>query len=84
MEMKAAGIVGTGLYVPEEIRTNEWFKQFELLPFDELFDNAGVMERRVCAKREKSSDMETKALLAAVKNAGIGGEIGLKFIADSY
>jgi len=23
VEMKSAGIVGTGLYVPEEIRTNE-------------------------------------------------------------
>lgn len=74
MEMRAAGIVGTGLYVPEEIRTNAWFQQFELLPFDELFDNAGVMERRVCAKGEKSSDIETKALLKAVENAGIGIE----------
>lgn len=74
MEIRAAGIVGTGLYLPKEIRTNEWFKQFELLPFDELFDNTGVMERRVCAKGEKSSDMETKALLEAVKNAGINIE----------
>lgn len=69
--MKAVGIVGTGFYVPEEVRTNEWFKQFDLLPVDEIFDNAGVLERRICAKGEKSSDMEVKALLAAVENAGI-------------
>lgn len=74
MEMRAAGIVGTGLYVPEEVRTNEWFQQFELLPFDELFDDARVRERRVCAKGEKSSDIETKALLSAVENAGINIE----------
>ena len=71
MELKSAGIVGTGMYVPEKIRTNEWFEQFDLLPVDEIFDNAGVLERRICAKGEKSSDMETKALLAAVENAGI-------------
>ncbi|MCL4537696.1 MAG: 3-oxoacyl-ACP synthase III family protein [Nitrospirae bacterium] len=74
MKMRSVGIVGTGIYVPEEIRTNDWFKQFDLLPFDDLFDNAGVMKRRVCAKGEKSSDMETKALLAAVENAGISIE----------
>ncbi|QTA87193.1 3-oxoacyl-ACP synthase III family protein [Desulfonema magnum] len=70
--MRSAGIVGTGLYVPEEIRSNEWFKQFNLLSLNKIFDEAGVMERRICAKGEKSSDMEAKALLAAVENAGIG------------
>ncbi|MBF0558184.1 MAG: ketoacyl-ACP synthase III [Nitrospirae bacterium] len=70
--MRAAGIVGTGLYLPEEVRKNEWFSKLDLLPFDEIFDNAGVVERRICASGEKSSDMETKALLEAVNNAGIG------------
>ncbi len=76
--MRAAGIVGTGVYVPEEVRTNEWFSRFNLLPFDDIFDNAGVLERRICARGEKSSDMETKALMDAVKNAGIGiGDVEL-------
>ncbi|MEW6739194.1 MAG: 3-oxoacyl-ACP synthase III family protein [Nitrospirota bacterium] len=74
MEMRNAGIVGTGLYLPEDVRTNEWFKQFDLLPVDELFDNEGVTKRRVCAKGEKASGMETKALLSAVENAGINIE----------
>lgn len=71
MEIRSVGIVGTGLYVPEEVRTNEWFEQFNLLSLNKIFDHAGVMERRICAKGEMSSDMETKALLSAVNNAGI-------------
>jgi 3-oxoacyl-[acyl-carrier-protein] synthase III len=75
MEKKGAGIVGTGLYLPKEIRTNEWFKKLNLLPVDnDILDNAGVLERRICAKGEKSSDMETKALLSAVEDAGISVE----------
>lgn len=69
--MRSAGIVGTGFYVPKEIRSNEWFEKFDLLPVDDVLDDAGVVERRICAKTENASDMETEALLAAVKNAGI-------------
>jgi 3-oxoacyl-[acyl-carrier-protein] synthase III len=51
------GVVGTGLYVPEEIRTNEWFEKYTLLPVHKIFDEAGVSERRVCKEDETSSDM---------------------------
>jgi len=44
MAMKSAGIVGTGLYLPEEIRTNEWFNDFNLLSVGDIFDSAGVQE----------------------------------------
>ncbi len=80
-KLRSAGITGIGLYLPEKIRTNEWFKEFDLLPFDDLFDNSGVLERRICGKDEKSSDMETKALLAAVENAGLNIE-DLELILD--
>lgn len=69
--MIAAGIVGTGLYVPQEKRTNEWFNKFDLLPVDDVLDDAGVVTRRICAESERASDMEVEALLAAVKNAEI-------------
>lgn len=72
--MKAVGIVGTGLYVPEEIRTNDWFRRFDMLPVDTIFDEAGVKERRISAENELPSDMEAKALIAAVENAGISIE----------
>jgi 3-oxoacyl-[acyl-carrier-protein] synthase-3 len=70
-KMRSAGIIGTGLYLPEEVRTNDWFKDFDLSSSGEIFDEAGVEERRVCAKDENASDMEAKALLSAVENAGI-------------
>ncbi|QTA87203.1 hypothetical protein [Desulfonema magnum] len=68
--MRAAGITGTGAYLPEEIRTNDFFRQFDLLPYDDIFDKSGILERRIAGK-EKSSDMEVKALPDAVEHAGI-------------
>ncbi len=73
-EMRSVGIVGTGSYLPEEVRTNEWFKQFDLASSLDLFNDSGILERRIHAKGERSSDMEVKALLAAVENAGISVE----------
>jgi hypothetical protein len=29
MNMKRAAIVGTGLYLPDTVRTNEWFEKFD-------------------------------------------------------
>jgi 3-oxoacyl-[acyl-carrier-protein] synthase-3 len=78
VSLNSAGIIGTGYYVPEEIRTNDWFSHLPDLNLDPVLDqvfiDSGVKERRICAKGEKSSDMETKALLAAVENAGISVE----------
>ncbi|MFK5892291.1 MAG: ketoacyl-ACP synthase III [Pseudomonadota bacterium] len=71
MTIKSAGIVGTGLYVPKKVITNDWFDESMLLSIDNIFDEAGVKERRFCAENEKASDMEVKALLSAVKNAKI-------------
>ncbi len=71
MKVRSAGIVGTGFYVPKEIRTNEWFESFDLMPVNEIFNNTGVKERRISADYEVSSYMEAKALLAAVEDAGI-------------
>lgn len=72
--MKPVGIVGSGCYIPKEIRTNEFFEQFEMLTSIDVFEKSGVKERRISARGELSSDMETKALLAAVENAGISIE----------
>ncbi len=69
--MESVGIIGTGLYVPEHIRSNEWFNQFPLLPFDDIFDDSGIKERRICGPNETGVDMEVNALKNAVHNAGI-------------
>ncbi len=80
MSQKSVGIIGTGLYVPDEIRTNDWFNKLSPRSLDRIFDQAGVKERRVCAQNELASDMEAKALLAAVENAGISiGDVEMMF-----
>jgi 3-oxoacyl-[acyl-carrier-protein] synthase III len=57
--MRRATIVGTGSYLPEIIRTNEWFEKFELLTSGTaIFDDSGVKERRVVSDDMKSSDIE--------------------------
>lgn len=68
MKEMGVGIIGTGIYMPEEVRTNDWFDQFDMYQFDDIFDKAGAKERRICAKGELASDIEAKALLAAVEN----------------
>ncbi|OGR01044.1 MAG: hypothetical protein A2511_17980 [Deltaproteobacteria bacterium RIFOXYD12_FULL_50_9] len=72
--MTSVGITGTGIYVPEKKLTNEWFQQFPLLPVDALLDDSGIEERHVCAPGETGADLESKALLDAVANAGISIE----------
>ncbi len=70
-ENQAVGVIGTGLYVPRQVRDNQWFEQFDMLSLDELFDDSGVQERRVCAEGETGADMEAQAVRAAVNNAGL-------------
>ncbi|MBI3815063.1 MAG: 3-oxoacyl-ACP synthase III family protein [Nitrospinae bacterium] len=73
--LRKAAIVGTGSYLPETIRTNEWFEKFELLTSGtEIFDDSGVKERRVVSDEMKSSGMEILACQDALKKTGIKAE----------
>ncbi len=65
--MKPVGIIGTGSYLPEQVRTNEWFDQFEMVSSIDVFNNSGVKERRIAAKGQLSSDMEAKNLMDDVQ-----------------
>ena len=70
--MRKAAIVGTGAYIPENIRTNEWFEKFDLVSSGtDIFDNGGVKERRVISDEMKSSDMEVLACRNALEKTGI-------------
>lgn len=73
--MKRATIVGTGAYLPEPIRTNDWFQKFDLITSGaEFFDNCRVKTRRVVPDTMKSSDMEVLACRDALKNSDIEAE----------
>ncbi len=73
--MRRAVIVGTGSYLPEEIRRNDFFNGLKLKSVDEVyFDHTGAEERRVAPPYMKSSDMEYEAGKRAIKSAGINPE----------
>ncbi|MTI48382.1 MAG: ketoacyl-ACP synthase III [Firmicutes bacterium] len=75
---KNAGILGVGLYMPEEIRTNDYWndKEFLNLPPSKSKKDCflGIDERRVFPKNMLPSEAEVKAGEAALKNANISKE----------
>lgn len=80
--MKRAYIKGTGSYTPPKILKNEFFEAVG--SSDEwIYKNLGIKERRI-ADGEVTSDLATKAALAALENAEISAnDIDLIIVATS-
>jgi len=73
--MRRAAIVGTGSYLPEDVRRNDFFEGLSLKSVDEVyFDHTGAEERRIAPPYMKSSDMEYEAGKRAIESAGIKPE----------
>lgn len=73
--MRRAIIVGTGSYLPEDVRRNDFFSSLNLKSVDEVyFDHTGAEERRIAPSYMKSSDMEYEAGKRAIDYAGIKPE----------
>ncbi len=71
-EVRRAVICGTGSYLPDDVRGNDFFESLPLESVDEVyFDNSGAEERRVAPPWMKSSDMECEAGRRALESAGI-------------
>src|ERR1051325_2774163 len=67
-----ANIIGTGVYVPEKIVTNDDLSRILGEDINELFTNVlGIHERHVCAENESTADLATNAGRQALENAGI-------------
>ena len=72
---RTVSIIGTGSYVPEKILTNADLSQDGRHRSDEwITTRTGIKERRIAAEDEYTSDMATKAALAAIEQAGISAE----------
>jgi 3-oxoacyl-[acyl-carrier-protein] synthase-3 len=68
------GLLGTGCYLPERVVTNEELAErwkVTTSAADAFLGDFGVRERRVCAPGETASEMEVKAALQALQNAGV-------------
>ena len=67
-----ANIVGTGVYVPEKIVTNDDLSRILGEDINEFVTTVlGIHERHVCAANESTADLATNAGRQALENAGI-------------
>ena len=71
---RKAGITGTGSYMPETILTNDDFIRMVDTTDEWIKSRTGIEERRVADELTATSDIATKAALAAIENAGIKAE----------
>ncbi len=69
-----ARIIGTGSYLPEEIRTNYDLEKMVDTSHDWIVARTGIVERRIAAEGECTSDMATKAAQRAMDMAGVTAE----------
>ena len=68
--MTFAKIIGTGIYVPEKVVTNDDLSKILGEDINEFVSRIlGIQERHVCADDESTADLATNASLAALKAA---------------
>lgn len=68
---KRTGIVGLGIYVPENILTNADLEKMVETTDEWIQSRTGIRERRIAKKGEACSDLATQAGLEAIKDAGL-------------
>jgi 3-oxoacyl-[acyl-carrier-protein] synthase-3 len=67
-----------GAYIPQDIRTNQWFCDRMDTSDEWIVKRTGINERRIAAPTEFTSDLGVKAAQIAIQRAGIdAGEIDL-------
>ena len=67
----SAKIIGTGKYVPEKILTNEDLEKLVETSDEWIQTRTGMIERRVAAPEQATSDLAYEAAQKAIANAGI-------------
>lgn len=71
---RTVSIIGTGSYLPEKILTNAELEKSVETSDEWITSRTGIRERRIAAEGETTSDLASKAALAAMENAGITAE----------
>ena len=64
-------ICGTGAYLPEGVRTNQYFSDYLDTTDEWITSRTGIKERRVVAAHEATSDLGIKAAQDALDDAGL-------------
>lgn len=68
------GILGTGMYVPERVLTNQELEQMVETNDEWIVTRTGIQERRIAAPGQATSDLAYEASLEALANAGLAAE----------
>ncbi|WP_394753670.1 beta-ketoacyl-ACP synthase III [Crenothrix sp.] len=69
-----ARVIGTGGYLPEEVRTNEHISQMVDTSDSWIFERTGIKSRRIAASHETASSMAEAAARQAIAAAQIDPE----------
>jgi 3-oxoacyl-[acyl-carrier-protein] synthase-3 len=78
-----ARVIGTGSYVPENIRTNHDFEKMLDTSDEWITERTGIRERRIASEKQAASDLAYEASKAALKSAGLKAkEIELIIVAS--
>lgn len=70
----AAGILGTGAYVPEKVLTNQDLEKMVETSDEWIVSRTGIRERRISAEGEAASDLAYRAAEKALESSGIQAE----------
>ncbi|MGI5997171.1 MAG: beta-ketoacyl-ACP synthase III [Lutispora sp.] len=73
-EIKAAGIIGTGSYMPETVLTNSYFEERLDTNYEWIVSRTGIKERRKAEESVATSDIATYAALKAIEDANLNPE----------
>jgi 3-oxoacyl-[acyl-carrier-protein] synthase-3 len=74
LSQKQIGILGTGVYVPEAVLTNEHLEKMVETSAEWILERSGILERRIAAPDEDTVTMAVLASRQALAVAGIEPE----------
>ncbi len=72
--LPVVSIVGTGVYLPEKVVTNEDLSKIVDTNDEWIYSRTGMRERRIARDDQATSDLAAAAALAALADAGISAE----------
>jgi 3-oxoacyl-[acyl-carrier-protein] synthase III len=71
LSQKQIGILGTGVYVPEAVLTNEHLEKMVATSAEWILERSGIQERRIAAPEEDTVSMAVLASRQALAAAGM-------------
>jgi 3-oxoacyl-[acyl-carrier-protein] synthase-3 len=72
--VKKARIIGTGSYLPEKVLTNFDIEKMVDTTSEWILSRTGIVERRIAAEDEMTSDLAVKAAQRAMDMAGVSAD----------